>query len=437
MNVRSALRSVAVVGGGPVALVSAVAVKQALPAAEVTLVPAPVPADALADRFPLALPSVHDVLARIGMPPDLLLARGVARPRYASVFADWSREGTDWMVGDDAAATLAAGRLSALWLRARNARERVPPFHALNPSCVAAAAGITDPRVEPALHLDPARMAKALASIGGQAGVRFAAPFAGVEADDAIRLQDGTRVAADLLIDASGPARLLCSDRAFEDWRDALPADHVSFVPSDDDPGTTDRYRATAKGWHAIWPGVRVETEEDGIIIAPGRLTASFAGRIIALGDAAVQPGPLGRAGFTLALGQLALLLELLPARDPEPLLQAEYNRRAGLQAGRMRDFLGLYYHGRGRIQGSFWHRLRDNSCPASLDRLLAQFARRGQVVPADEELVQRDAWTAVLLGQGMRPERPDPIALSVAPAEAARLLNDLAARLAALDYSA
>lgn len=434
MNARAALRSVAVVGGGPVALVSAVALKQALPGAEVTLVPAPVPADALADRFPLALPAVHDVLARIGMPPDLLLARGVARPRYASVFADWSRDGVDWMVGDDAAATLAEGRLSALWLRARDARERVPPFHALNPSCVAATAGIADPRVEPALHLDPARMGKALASIGGQAGVRFAVPFAGVEADGGVRLQDGAGIAADLMIDASGPARLLAKERAFADWRDALPGDRVTFASTDEDPGAADRYHATAKGWHAIWPGVRVRADGEGIAIVPGRLTDPFSGRVVALGDAAVEPGPLGRAGFSLALGQLALLLELLPAREPEPLLQAEYNRRAALQADRMRDFLGLHYHGGGRTQGPFWHRLRDSARPASLDRLLAQFARRGKVVPADEELVQRDAWTAVLLGQGMRPERSDPIALSVAPANAARVLHTLAARIAALE---
>lgn len=423
MNVRANLRSVAVVGGGPVALVSAVALQQALPDAEVTLTPAPVPADALTDRFPLALPAVHDVLARIGMPADLLLARGVARARYASAFADWSRDGAEWMVGDDAAATLAEGRLSALWLRARAraARGRVPPFHALVPACVAAAAGVADPSVEPALHLDPARMMPALRSIGGQAGVRFAE----------------ARPDADLTIDASGPARLLTGDRAFEEWRDALPAERVAFDAAEADPGSCDRYRATARGWQATWPGVRVEVGGDGIAIVPGRLSEPFAGRVVALGDAAVQPGPLGRMGFTLALGQLALLLELLPARDPEPLLQAEYNRRAGLQADRMRDFLGAHYHGGGRTQGPFWHQLRDVSRPPSLDQLLAQFARRGQVVPADEELVQRDAWSAVLLGQGMRPERPDPIALSVSPAEAARLINDLAARLAVLDYRA
>jgi tryptophan halogenase len=108
-----------------------------------------------------------------------------------------------------------------------------------------------------------------------------------------------------------------------------------------------------------------------------------------------------------------------------------------GAQADRMRDFLALHYHGGGRTQGPFWHRLRSLPRPASLDRLLAQFARRGQIVPADEELVHRDAWVAVLLGQGMRPERADPAALSIPPDRAARLLTDLATRIAALEYSA
>ncbi|MDJ0276981.1 tryptophan 7-halogenase [Sphingomonas sp. 2R-10] len=417
MNSRAGLRSVAVIGGGPVALVYAVALKQALPAADVAVVPAAVPEDALADRFPLALPSVHAVLARIGMPVELLLARGVARPRLASRFDDWSRDGAPWMVGDDAVATLAEGRLPALWLRARDGRERVPPFHALDPACVAAVAGIVDPRVEPALHLDPARLNQALASIARQGGVRFAA--------------DGI-ADADLTIDASGRR-----DGDWEDWQGALPCGRVAFAPAAGE-ALYDAYRATAQGWTAHWPGVTVTAGgREGVAITPGRRATPFHGRVLAIGDAAVQPGPLGRAGFTLALGQLALLLELLPAQGSEPLLQAELNRRMALQADRMRDFLSLHYHGGGRTQGPFWHGLRNLPRPASLDGLLARFARRGQVVPADEELVHRDAWSAVLLGQGMRPERPDPVALSIPPDRAARLLTDLATRIAALDYPA
>lgn len=440
-NRRVVLGAVAIVGGGPVAWIAALAFAQALPGAAVTLVPAPVAPDALADRFPLAMPAVHELLTRLGLAPELLLARGVARPRLASRFRDWSRDGAPWLVGDDDAATVPEGRLSAIWLRALAAKSSVPPFHALVPACVAAGAGRVDPHVEPALHLDPARLMQALTALAGQAGVRTTAPFAAVtrEGDGvrAVTTRDGGRIAADLFIDASGSARLLCEAGApFEDWRTALPCDRLSLAPGAP-IGPCDDYRATQAGWTAQWPGVVAQggatgsgAADDAIAIAPGRLAAPFTGTVIALGEAAAQTGPLGLAGFTLALGQLALMLELLPARDVEPLLRDEYNRRAGLRAARLRDFLALHYHGGGRRQGAFWERIATLPRPATLDRLLTQFARRGLVVAADEDSLPRDAWLSVLLGQGVRPERADPVALSLSPAEAAQIITALARRL-------
>ncbi len=431
-NARQPLRSVAVVGGGPVALIAAVAFAQALPGAMIMLVPAPVTPDALADRFPIALPATHDLLATLGLPPERLLAKGIARPRLATRFDAWSRDGGAWMVGEDSAATLPEGRLQGVWLRAGGKRR----FHELIPACVAASAGIVDPRIEPALQIDPGRFAQVLGSIAGQAGVRPVAAFAAFDGDR-LGLHDGTQIAADLFVDASGPSRLLTRAAPFEDWEATLPATRLTVSPPVADPGPIDRYRATPTGWTADWPGATATAGNggDGIAIAPGRLIAPFDGKVLAIGDAAVQPGPLGRMGFTLALTQLALIRELMPARDPEPLLVAEINRRAGERADRLRDFLAAHYHGGGRTTGPFWHRLDRLARPASLDRLLTQFARRGQIVSDDEETVSRDAWLAVLLGQGIRPERPDPVALSLSPVEAARAIDTLAARLAALEF--
>jgi len=431
-NTREALRSVAVVGGGPVALIAAIAFAQALPGATVTVTPAPIAPDALADRLPLALPATHALLATLGLAPDRLLEKGVARARLATRFNDWSHDGRPWLIGDDSAATLPEGRLHALWLRARSPHR----FHALIPACVAAGAGLADPRIEPALHLDPGRLTRALSAIAGQAGIRLTAPFAGFAADT-LHCQDGTQLTADLLVDASGPPRLLTRNAPFEDWRAALPATRLTLSPGTADPGPLDQYRATPTGWSAQWPGIAAQARADGegIAIGPGRLTAPFAGRILAIGDAATQPGPLGLLGFTLALTQLALIRELLPARTPEPLLIAEVNRRANERADRLCDFLAAHYHGGGRTTGPFWHALRSANRPPSLDRLLIQFARRGHVGTADEETVPRDAWLALLLGQGIRPERPDPVAQSLSPAEAARAIDTLARRLAALEF--
>lgn len=431
-NAREVLRSVAVVGGGPVALLAAIALAQALPGATVTLTPAPIAPDALADRFPLALPATHDLLTTLGLAPDRLLAKGVARTRLATRFDDWSRDGRPWLIGDDSAATLPEGRLHALWLRAQGPHR----FHDLIPACVSATAGIADSRIEPSLHLNAARLTQALAAIAGQAGIRLTAPFAAIAADT-LHCQDGTALTANLMIDASGPPRLLSQDASFEDWREALPVTRLTLSSAAADPGPLDRYRTTPIGWGAHWPGVTAlaQASGEGIAIAPGRLSAPYAGRILAIGDAAAQPGPLGLLGFTLALIQLALIRELLPACKPEPLLIAEVNRRANERADRLRDFLAAHYHAGGRTTGPFWRALRHAERPPSLDRLLTQFARRGLVVNADEETVPRDAWLALLLGQGIRPERPDPVAQSLSPAAAARAIDTLAERLAAMEF--
>jgi tryptophan halogenase len=64
---------------------------------------------------------------------------------------------------------------------------------------------------------------------------------------------------------------------------------------------------------------------------------------------------------------------------------------------------------------------------PPSLAATLAQFARRGTLPPVDEDSVERDAWIAVLIGQGLRPERADPIALGLSRDEARRALGNWA----------
>ncbi|MEJ8630143.1 tryptophan 7-halogenase [Sphingomonas sp. I4] len=130
-----------------------------------------------------------------------------------------------------------------------------------------------------------------------------------------------------------------------------------------------------------------------------------------------MQPGPLGLTGFTLALAGLSLALDLLPVGGDTALLVAEYNRRIGQRADRMRDFLAAH-------QIALVYRA-DAAIPTSLATTLAQFMRRGTLPPVDEDLVERDAWIAVLIGQGLRPQRPDPIALGLSRDEARRLLAD------------
>jgi tryptophan halogenase len=434
-NARAPLRSVVVVGGGLVARAAALGFARALPGARVTLVSAAVPDDAFADRLPLVLPCAHGMLTRLGLDPELMVARGIAMRRPASRFTDWSRDRAPWLVSDDLAAPVGPVALHHLWLRACLGKRTVPPFHALLPGCVAALAGRADPHADAALHLDPSAVGNALAAMARQSGVALAAPLRGVHRAAghvaAVVLEDGTRHEADLFVDASGAARrLIAEDAAFEPWHDTLPCDRLTLAP-DPHPAAFvgDDYRATANGWSARWRGLLAQGTSSehgttaGIAFAPGRLAHPFAGNVLALGEAAAQPGPLGLTGLTLALAQLELALELLPCRGDEPLLRAEYNRRAGLRADRLRDFLGAQYHGGGRRRGAFWSALTDRPRPPALERVLVQFRQRGHLASADETSVGRDAWAAVLLGQGLRPHRGDPIAAALSPDDAANVI--------------
>lgn len=418
MNSRRFPGAIAVVGGGPVALAAAVGFAKALPEASIEWVPAMVSDAALADRWPLVLPSAQAMLARLDCPPELLLRHGVATPRLATRFLGWGPGSSPWMVGDEPAPGPPGVALHQLWLRAETER----PYHALNPVCVAGEAGQLAGNMQPALHCKARALSQGLASLARQSRVIMGqSPLTGVargrDGVEALQLADGRELAVDFVIDATGPDRLVASPDGFNGWDDALPCRFLCIEPDAAVPSLVDTYQAVEGGWTARWPGVKATAlvQGGGIPIAPGRLDAPMRGNVLALGEAAVQPGPIGLTGFTLALAGLSLALDLLPVGGDTALLAAEYNRRVGQRADRMRDFLAA--HQIGLASGA------DAVIPPSLETTLAQFTRRGTLPPVDEDSVERDAWIAVLIGQGLRPQRPDPIALGLSRDDARRLV--------------
>lgn len=319
--------------------------------------------------------------------------------------------------------------------------------------------------VEHGLVFDPILFGETLAVAARDVGVRITrAAIAEVDRGDdgsirSIDLTDGRRMTADLFIDATGPdARLAIKNGGDEegrvDWIGALACDRLLL---DRRPGTTtsliDAYSKTDAGWSARWSDPRglvravgycaattdeahvlrqSAAEDPGnppIVFKPGRSRRGWTNNVLALGDASVQPGPLGRGGFTLALAQLDLALDLLPDRTMEPLLIAEYNRRAAARADRMCDFLSAFYWTMASRDG-VRPALDLDGPPPALIATLAQFAQRGTLPHRDDESVSADAWRAVLLGQGIRPRRRDPVAAAVDPVETRASLEAAAGAL-------
>jgi tryptophan halogenase len=403
------------------------------------------------------MPANTAMLSRIGLSPDLLVDRGVAVPRYASRFANWDATGVPLMVAEGKARSACALPPHHLWLRAATAGP-IPGFAALFPAtAIAMASGpiTASPHAEPALHLDPARMMQALAATARAVGVVVlprGADLVAVERAgtriEAIALADGTRLIADLFVDASGPGAGLVDPPTAprEDWRSTLPATKLLLqaAPTAASPGFIDEYRATEDGWQAAWPRARglafgdrtddaaisraAPTAAWGGIVAtaPGRLIDGWSGNLLALGEAAAQPGPLGLLGLPITLGQLSLALELLPDRDMEPLLIAEYNRRAGAYADEWHDYAAAHYHAC-RAGGTFWQTIANAPLSARLRQRYAQFARRGMVATSADQPVERDAWAALLLAGGRLPTLTDPVALGVSPEAARRAVLQLA----------
>lgn len=469
MNRIAPLRSIAVFGGGVVALSAAAAFARALPWAGVTLVVTPLDAAAFADNLPTLWPSSAAVLARIGLDEAALVTAGATNHRLAQRFTGWSRDGSPWLAAEGEPIGVAGrGALHHRWLAA-SAAGLALPFHALFPAAALAEAerlGLPMPavleRADHALRLDPAWLTRALAQQLAQAkGRAGSGTIRAVErrADGgiaAVALADGRRIEADLFVDASGPAALLADPAAARiDWSATLPADRL-LVTADAGASASllDAYETVDHGWSAHWSmprgGVRALAFADGVtseararralgtgrdtaaLVAsvPGRAEIAWTGNRLALGEAAVQVGPLGLAGFSLALAQLDLALDLLPGRDMEPLLLAEYNRRAALRADRVRDYLAAHYLLGGRTRGPFWQALRDRELPDGLAATVAQFAQLAHLPHHEEESVNHDGWRMVLIGQGLRPRRPDPVAMGEDPAAAAVALRTAHGRL-------
>ncbi|NYD89604.1 tryptophan 7-halogenase [Sphingomonas melonis] len=462
MNRRESLQSVVVVGGGLVALSAAIGFARALPRATVTFVAtAPDPA-ALADRLPAVTPQAAEAFEALGIDEAALVAAGAATHRIGERFT-WGE--APFTIGEsETMPTIAGAALHQLWLAHGDG-----PFDALVPAAALATAErfappVDDPRsllsqVTYTLRLDADAATPAFLDALRAARVRVVAPES-VRIDregdrvTALTTSDGLSLTADLFVDASGPAALLAAqDAAWIDWSATLPVDRLLLGAAPPRPSPLDRYEATTSGWTARWPlagrtlaavAYAAATTSDAraarqmtspgerIAIRPRRQVMPLTGNVLALGDAAAALGPLGWPGFTLALANLDLALALMPVRTPEPLLVAEYNRRATLRADRLHAYAAAFY-GVGHRRGDIWHAQRARQHPAELATALAQFGQRGTLPPLEEEMVPQATWQQALIGLGVRPVRRDPLALSAPRAGAVAALAGLRQAVAAL----
>ncbi|MCX7283326.1 MAG: tryptophan 7-halogenase [Novosphingobium sp.] len=456
-SARDALRTIVVAGTGPVGLAAAIALRRALPSSMVTLVRTPDDPAALADSAATFLPQTNAFHDRLGIDEKGLILRCGASHRLALAFAGWTGpdhttlqaygaappDGVDPRANPAMAATLAAAERFAI----------APDDPALPLSDIDHAL-----RVNPEAYRNHlAALARHLGVVGGDRLLRAAVPD-GKGGLAEVVLEDGTRIGGDLFVDGSGPAARLASalplqDR--EDWSGQLPCDRVLVARQEDQfrLTTMDEVAAMTTGWRASSFGrdgchahfafqsdcgpdeaaVGAAGFESGtlVAIAPGRRAQAWQANVLCLGDAAAQFEPLHWMNLSLAHAQMALFLEHLPGREDEPLERAEYNRRAGAMADRVRDFIALHYCAKHRPEGRFWAQVATLERSDSLALTLAEYSGRGRLPYFEDDMVSRDAWKLAMATIGLAPGMAPRIAALPVASQAA-LADQHKARVAA-----
>jgi tryptophan halogenase len=270
----------------------------------------------------------------------------------------------------------------------------------------------------------------------------------------ALRLDDGQRIEADLFIDCSGFRGLLIEGAlktGYEDWTGWLPCDRAVAVPCESAGALTPFTRSTARsaGWqwriplqHRIGNGYVycsrfISDDEaaatllanlDGAPRAEPRFLRFTTGRrkkfwnknCIALGLAAGFLEPLESTSIHLIQSGITQLAAIFPDRSFDPHDREEYNRLQLDEYDKVRDFIVLHYKATARDDAPLWRYCSNMPVPESLMYRIDLFRSSGRVAFQDRELFVEPNWLSVFIGQDILPRRYDPLA-DVLPIDSVR----------------
>lgn len=262
---------------------------------------------------------------------------------------------------------------------------------------------------------------------------------------EAVVLQCGERVEADLFIDCSGFRGLLIEqalETGFDDWSQWLPCDRAYAAPCQAAGPLTPYTRATAHqaGWfwriplqHRVGNGhvyssahcsddealsalvAQMESapsmEPKQLRFRAGKRRKQWSRNVVSIGLASGFLEPLESTSIHLVQLAAGYLVDLFPDRDFDPMSATEFNRIMDLEYERIRDFLVLHYHATQRDDTAFWNDCRTMQVPDSLAYRMELFRERGLVPPYREGMFLDASWLAVYFGQNIIPRHYDPSA--------------------------
>ena len=255
---------------------------------------------------------------------------------------------------------------------------------------------------------------------------------------EALILENGQRIEADLFIDCSGFRGLLIEEAlhtGYVDWTHWLPCDRALAVPCEcvGPPTPYTRSTARAAGWqwriplqHRVGNGYVYSSRFVGDDEAAATLMSHLDGRalaeprqlrfiggmrrklwhknVVALGLAGGFLEPLESTAIYLIQAGINRLMQLFPRKDFKPALIDQYNAQSAFEFERIRDFLILHFHATVRNDSPFWEYCRTMQIPESLRNYIELFRESGCFFRNGTEMFGLTSWVQVMLGQGIKP---------------------------------
>ncbi len=413
------------------------------------------------------IPPIMDFIRSLGIDENDLIRKTQATFKLAIEFRDWTRLGHSYMhpfgqTGFDIGPLafqaywlkrLREGKAAALdeySLMATAARQGkfMRPVQALNSPL----AGITY-----ALHFDAslfARYLRELAEAGGVERTEGRVDGVSLRSEDgfieALTLDSGERVTADLYIDCSGFRGLLIEGAlktGYEHWNHWLPCDRAIAVPCERTGKLSPYTQVTARtaGWqwriplqHRIGNGhvycssfMNDQSAQDQLLstiegptlaqplklqFATGRRKHFWNRNCVAIGLSAGFLEPLESTSIHFIQRGITMLLTLFPEQDFGAAEIQRYNKVIGEEYDRVRDFLVLHYSTSERVDGEMWRHCRDASKPDSLQERIDLFRSHGRILRENFELFATQSWLHVMVGQNIMPGSDDPLVGAVDP---------------------
>ena len=323
------------------------------------------------------------------------------------------------------------------------------------------------PGITHAYHFDASLYAKLLSKYSQQRGVkRIEGKITQVVLDkesgdvDYLELANGQAIRGDLYIDCSGFRGLLIKQALkieYHDYSQWLLCDRAIAMPTEATQPRRPYTRATAHkaGWcwqiplqHRTGNGIvyssRYMSDDEALSILkhqvdstpigdpktihfiPGRVARQWHKNCVSLGLASGFLEPLESTSLHLIQSGIIRLLKLFPNQMNISTLREEFNRQSAEEFEQIRDFIILHYKLNQRDNDPFWRHCREMPVPEILACKMALFSASGVIHSPQESLFSENAWTQVMLGQGLMPTSAHPLASALTTKQTTELLDNL-----------